>query len=305
MRALKRKAFTLVEVMFVVVIGVMLIMLVIQWQARFSNIFSTSVADMALQSDARVLFDYLSTDLTSAVLVGTGKGEKLDDFDWKPTGAGQALVVIKLKKDPKLRHVAIGDPKKPAYAGYPTFTDDGEPTIQKWPATRAIYETEADPHAPSDKAQLRVFRTEEEGVFQRKEETPKCDGDQGWSYSFTSPKVLAPRKMFAEKITSWAIVPLAFLPKAPSAAGATPAADPAAVPGYIPPDRFFAAWKKDKPCAQLYHITALGVHYISEDIKQGAKGTEGRVELTCKYYIEERSAAYRFNNAFSSVDETL
>lgn len=304
-----RKAFTLIEAMFVVVIGCMLVMLAIQWQARFSTMFSTSVADLALQSDARLLFDYMSTDLTSAVLVATGKQEKMEDFEWKPTGAGQTLAIVKLKKDPRGRHTTSGDPKKPAYEGYPTYTDDGEPTVQKWPATRVLYETEADPGAPSDKPQLRIHRTEEEGTFQRKEETPRCDGDQGWSYSFVNPRPITRRELKAKRVTSLAIVPLAFLPK-PPAQGATPATPApgtpaAAVPGFIPPERWMSVWKKDKPCAQLYHISALGVHYISEDVKQGATGTEGKVELVCKYYIEERSAAYRFNTAFSSVDENL
>lgn len=303
-----KSGFTFIEIMIVVVIASLLIMLLMQWQTRLSGSFAAGTSDMALQTDQRVLFDYFSTDLTSAVLVGTGKGEKIEDFDWKPTGAGQTLQVIKLKKDPKLRHVDKGDPKKPAYGGYPYFTDDGSPTVQKFPALRVLYETDVEPNPMEKKTQMRVWRTEEEGTLERREEAPKCERDQGWAYSFTGARALTRKELKANKVTSFAIIPLAFMPK-PTPANATPgqAQQQAATPpgGLPPPERFLTVWAKSKPCAQLHHITALGVRYVAEDRKISSKGSEGTVELISKFYMEERSAAYRFDAAFSSVDETL
>lgn len=304
-----RSAFTFIEIMIVVALASVLIMLVVQWQARLSGAFTSGTADLALQTDCRVLFDYMSTDLTSAILTGTGKGDKIENFEWNPTGAGQTLQIIKLKKDPKGRHVDKGDPKKPAYAGYPTFTDDGAPTVQKWPANRVIYETETDPNPMMGKTQLRVWRTEEEGTFERTEEAAKCERDQGWTYAFTGAKATTRRELKANHVTSVAIIPLGFMPKpeAPGGQTGTPGAAPEpATPGGLPaPERQLAVWAKTKPCAQLHQITALGVHYISEDIKVSSKGSEGRVELITKFYMEERSAAFRFDAAFSSVDENL
>ena len=308
MRIKLRNAFTFIEIMIVVVIVTMLMMLIVQWQARFSSVFTTNVADLALQSDARVLFDYMSNDLTAGQLVATGKGEQLNDFDWKPSAADQVLQIIKPKKDPRARHIQDGDPKKPAYPGYPHYNDDGgTPTEQRIPATRVLYETEVDPHAPPGKQQFCVFRTEEEGTYVRKEETPKCDGEPAWSYSFTGGHVIGRRERKAEHVTQFIILPLGFLPKPPNAgAPANAAPDPNAnVPGYLAPERFMSVWNKSKPCANLYHIAAIGVHYTSEDVKQGATGSEGRVELVCKYYMEERSANFRFDRAFSSMDEYL
>ena len=304
-----RSAFTFIEIMVVVVIASLLIMLVVQWHARLSVSFGVGVADMALQTDERVLFDYFSMDMTSAILCATGKQDKLDDFTWNPTGAGQTLQIIKLKKDPKGRHFDRNDPKKPAYPGYPTFTDDGSPTVQKWPATRVLYETEADPQPQPGKAQLRIFRTEEEGDFVRSEEPPKCERDQGWAYSFTGAHPISRREMKSQKVTSFAILPLAFLPKPATntpANGQPGANEPVAAPGSLPaPDRFLAIWQKGKPCAQLHHITALGVRYVAEDVKTGAAGSEGRIELVSKFYMEERSAAYRFDTSFSTVSDNL
>lgn len=309
MRRIKlRPGVTFIEIMIVVVIASLLIMLVVQWQTRLTGSFVAGASDMALQTDQRVLFDYFSTDLTSAMLVATGKGDKLEDFDWKPTGAGQTLQVIKLKKDPKLRHVDKGDPKKPAYGGYPYFTDDGSPTVQKFPALRVLYETDAEPNPQDGKTQLRVWRTEEEGTLERKEEAPKCERDQGWAYSFTGAKAITRKELKANRVTSFAIIPLGFMPKPAPPGGQPGQAQPdAATPpgGLPPPERFLTVWAKSKPCAQLHHITALGVKYTAEDVKVSSKGSEGKVELISKFYMEERSAAYRFDAAFSSVDEVL
>lgn len=307
---MRRRGLTFVEIMVVVVIGTLLIMIVVQWQARFSSMFGSAVADLALQSDARILFDNLSQDLTSAVLVGSGKDEKIEDFDFKPDAGGQSLSIVRLKKDPKGRHVAAGDPKKPQYAGSPHYTDNGEPVVQVWPAVRAIYEVEQEPQQ-GDKKTLRVFRTEYDGSFTRTEEKPKCDRENAWSYKFSGKA--GRRQQMATRVTKLVFVPLAFMPEkpppfSPQASNQPQTPDPnapAAVPGFIPPSRFLTVWGTGKPCAQLYQISAIGVHYASEDVKIGAKGREGRVELVSKFWIEERSAAYRFNQAFSSIDESL
>jgi Tfp pilus assembly protein PilE len=307
---MRRRGLTFVEIMVVVVIGTLLIMIVVQWQARFSTMFGSAVADMALQSDARILFDYFSQDLSSAVLVASGKDDAMSDFDFKGT-AGQALSIVRLKKDPLGRHIAGTDKKKPQYLGSPHYTDNGEPVVQTWPAVRVIYEVEDEPQK-GEKKTYRVFRTEIDGTYTRTEDKPKCDRENGWTYKFSGKA--GRKQQMATRVTKWAVVPLGFLPEKPvpvvaAAPGAPPPVPdpnaPAPIAGFIPPSRFFTVWSLGKPCAQLYHIAALGVHYTSEDVKIGAKGQEGKVELVSKFWIEERSAAYRFNQAFSSIDENL
>jgi len=291
-----RFGLTLMEVVIAAIIGLMVIMAVVTAYTRFSRMFGTATADLAVQVDTRVLFDNLSIDLASAVLVATGK-DTVDNFDWKADQAQQCLQVFRLKKDPKDRHVAAPGQDQPPYPGYPSFREDGDQTVQKIPCLRELYETEAE---GAGQRGFKVFRTEEDGFLVRTEGTPVCGKVPGFTYAFER-KQSGRRTRMAANVKKLALVPLGFLPiqQPPAAANANAEPDPKDV------DQFLTVWAKSKPCAQLYHIAGIGVHYLAEDIKQGALGNEGRVELVCKYWMEERSANFRFNRAFSSIDENL
>jgi hypothetical protein len=314
-----RRAFTLVEALMVVAIGGILILMIVQAHTRMTGMFGTASADLALQTDARILFDTLGQDLTHSILVSAGgDGTAVAGFEWKDKQPGQLLQIFRLKKDPRGRIVAPDAPDRPQYEGSPGPADSGEPAQHRWPAFRVVYKTEPDQGAGGSK--LKVMRTETEGLLVRKEDVPKCEGEPAWLYSF-EPKKDGRTQQMAVKVASFAILPLAFVPEPrPSPVGGGPPAPAPATsaPGPTQPeadlDRRLMIWDKSKPCAQLYQISALGVHYLAEDIKDyrmtvkapvPTATTEGRVELVSKFWIEERSAAFRFPAAFSSIDEPL
>jgi hypothetical protein len=281
---------------FAVLIGVIVVLFVIQTYTRVAALFGSGTADLALQSDTRLLFDHLQSDLAAGVLAATGK-ESIDNFDWKADRSLQSLQIFRLKKDPRERHAADPRSDRPQYPGYPGFREDGEATVQRLPVLRELYEME--PGNPQENGH-RIYRTEEDGDLVRTETVPVCEKVPAFIYRFER-KSSGQRTLLAARVSSLVLIPLAFVPRSqtPSGAPVGDKADPKDL------DLRFAVWNKKMKCAQLHQIAGLGVRFLAQDLKTGAPGGEGRIELVSKFWMEERSAAFRFNRAFSSVDEHL
>lgn len=294
----RREGMTLVEAIIAFTLATVVVMMLMTAYTWFTSSFGQGSADLAAQSDARILLDNLSIDVTNAVLVATGSNAP-EAFDWDKD---QVLAIFRTRsnpKDDKDFHTKSGG-QDLQFPGYPAFDEKSESTKRSIPVQRVLYQMKPEKEARTP-PQFRVTRQESEGTLVRTEQVPVCDGEPAFKYEFQSQRQGSDAQM-AGRITRLAFVPFAFIPEKPLANGVTaPASTPAADTVAELTSHLQVYTKKD--CAQLYHIGAIGVHLVIENVVPGATGSQGKVELVTKLWMEERSAAFRFDGAFSSMDE--
>lgn len=288
---------TFVETIIAFTLAVVVVLMLMTAYTWFTTSFGTGSADLAAQTDARVLLDYLSTDMTHAVLVATGSNAPAA-FDWDKD---QVLAIYRTKQNPKDDkdfHTKSGG-QELQFPGYPAFDEKSDSTRRNIPVQRVLYQMkpEKDSRQPP---QFRITRQESEGTLVRTEQVPVCDGEPAFKYEYQSQRQI-PESLMAAHVTKLALIPFAFIPEKPTAASA--ATQPASSAGAKDDLPLHLQVYVKKDCAQLYQISAVGVHLVIDNQVQGATGNQGKVELVTKLWMEERSAAFRFDGAFSSLEE--
>jgi len=290
----RRRAVTFVEAIIAFTLATVLAMMTMTAYTWFTNSFGSGSADLAAQTDARVLVENLAADMTHGILVATGTNAP-EAFDWDKDHALQIFRTRANPKDDKDFHTKPGG-NELQFPGYPAFDEKSDATRRSIPVQRVTYQMrpEKESHTPP---QYRVTRQESEGTLVRTEQTPVCDGEPAFKYEFQSSRQGGESPM-AGHVTTLALVPFAFVPdKAAAAAPATPPAN--AGPDLTSHLTVYVA----KDCAQLYQISAVGVHLAIDNTVPGATGNQGKLEMVTKLWMEERSASFRFDGAFSSLDE--
>lgn len=289
-----RSAFSLVEVMVMVLIGAILMVLVLGSYSKFGSSFAIGTADLELQSDAQLLFRNLAADVSAAQLMSSSK-DSMDRFDF---AADKKLVILTSKMigsdDPARIQQALD--LENAGNDYPSFPLENETaaTVQKYDLNQVTYSLE--PHAGVS-GSFEIFREEIEGEFVRTEKGLLGTGDSTFTYSFTAKQNKGKKKL-ASYVTKLDLKPLAFVQLGQ---GQQPITGHDTV---LPLRKKLSIWTAD-PNNPIATIAGVGIGLQMKRQLQGAKGPEGSIEVVTKLWMEAATLAFRYDNDFSSRDSSL
>jgi len=295
----RRRGFTFPEIMVVVLIMGVFMLLLMGVFTRFGRGLSQGTADLALQSDAQLLFRHLADDINNGQMIFTD-AEGLSRFDFK---ADRTLVIIKTRSralpddpDQVQKYLEERDEGNRAGGAWPFADYSEDSTHQQWPMMRVVYTLSRE--GSGDKDQLKISRLEAEGVFSRDETGAGAEGDTTFKYTFKEEKARRER-VVANHVKTFDLVPLAFFP----VKGNEP--KPKVHDSVTPLKKTLAVWDGAGSGEDIYRVAGVGIKYESRDQLQKAKGSEGILDVTTKLWLETKTLDFRYQSAFSTMDEKL